>query len=164
MLEKYSCPYLSVDHLKMGLICSGNTALTPGDDEALTGYLWPIVREIIRTAIENGQDLIVEGCYIPPGWRADFDSRYLPLIRLICLVMTEGYIDSHYDEIIGHESEIESRKTEGDCSPDGLKESNRWFMEHFGHAGEKTVIIEKDYEQTLAKLIDGDLYETGENG
>ena len=165
MLEKYSCPYLSVDHLKMGLIRSGNTALTPGDDEALTGYLWPIVREIIRTAIENGQDLIVEGCYIPPGWKEDFDSRYLPLIRLICLVMTEGYIDSHYDEIIGHESEIESRKTEGDCSPDELKESNRWFMEHFGNAGGETVIIEKDYEYTLAKLInDGDRDETGENG
>ena len=46
MLEKYNYPYLSIDHLKMGLIRSGNTALTPMSNEAeLTEYLWPIVRE-----------------------------------------------------------------------------------------------------------------------
>ena len=44
MLEKYSYPYLSIDHLKMGLIRSGATNLTPVDGEALTEYLWPIIR------------------------------------------------------------------------------------------------------------------------
>ena len=57
MLEKYRYPAFSIDHLKMGLIRSGNTALTPLDDDALTDYLWPIVREIIKTAIENRQNL-----------------------------------------------------------------------------------------------------------
>ena len=46
MLEKYKYPYMSIDHLKMGLIRSGNTDLTPEDDDALTEYLWPIIREI----------------------------------------------------------------------------------------------------------------------
>lgn len=69
LLEKYKYPYLSIDHLKMGLICSGNTELTPVSDETeLTAFLWPIVREMIKTAIENKQNLIVEGCYIPFGW------------------------------------------------------------------------------------------------
>ena len=36
LLEKYQYPYLSIDHLKMGLIRSGNTQLTPMDDDALT--------------------------------------------------------------------------------------------------------------------------------
>jgi len=45
-LEKYKYPYLSVDHLKMGLIRSGNTSLTPEDDEELTAYLWSVVQEI----------------------------------------------------------------------------------------------------------------------
>ena len=55
MLEKFNYPYLSIDHLKMGLIRSGNTDLTPCDDDKdLTEYLWPIVREIIKTAIEKG--------------------------------------------------------------------------------------------------------------
>ena len=61
LLEKYKYPYLSIDHLKMGLIRSGNTELTPMDDNELTEYLWPIVREMIKTAIENNQNLIVEG-------------------------------------------------------------------------------------------------------
>lgn len=65
LLEKYQYPYVSIDHLKMGFIRSGYTKLTPGDDEKLTDYLWPIVREMIKTAIENRQNLIVEGCYIP---------------------------------------------------------------------------------------------------
>lgn len=69
LLEKYKYPYLSIDHLKMGLIRSGNTELTPISDETkLTTYLWPIVREMIKTAIENKQNLIVEGCYIPFDW------------------------------------------------------------------------------------------------
>ena len=53
MTEKYAYPYISVDHLKMGLIRSGNTNLTPlSDDEELTAYLWPIVREIVKTALQ----------------------------------------------------------------------------------------------------------------
>ena len=50
LLEKYKFPYLSIDHLKMGLIRSGQTELTPLDDDKLTDYLWPIVREMIKTA------------------------------------------------------------------------------------------------------------------
>ena len=74
LLEKYGYPYLSIDHLKMGLIRSGYTTLTPmSEDRELTNYLWPVVREIIKTAIENHQNLIVEGCYIPFDWKAGFD-------------------------------------------------------------------------------------------
>ena len=69
LLNKYQYPYLSIDLLKMGLIRSGNTNLTPADDQDLEAYLWPIVREIIKTAIENRQNLIVEGCYIPSDWK-----------------------------------------------------------------------------------------------
>ena len=97
LLEKYKMPYLSIDHLKMGLIRSGNTTLTPlSDDGELTAYLWPIVREMIKTAIENGQDLIVEGCYIPFDWKNDFGDEYLPHIRSFCLVMSEDYIRNRF--------------------------------------------------------------------
>ena len=52
LLEKYKYPYLSIDHLKMGLIRSGNTKLTPlSDDDELTEYLWPIVKEMIKKPI-----------------------------------------------------------------------------------------------------------------
>ena len=82
LLEKYHFPYLSLDHLKMGLIRSRNTALTPvSDNQALTDYLWPVAAEIIKTVIENRQNLIVEGCYIPFDWKKDFEETYLKEIR-----------------------------------------------------------------------------------
>ena len=95
ILEEYGYPYLSIDHLKMGLIRSGYTNLTPGDDDKLTEYLWPIIREIVKTAIENQQNLVIEGCYIPFDWTADFNDFYRKNIRFICLVMSEKYIANH---------------------------------------------------------------------
>ena len=89
LLEKYKYPYLSIDHLKMGLIRSGHTSLTPmSNDSDLTEYLWPIVREMIKTAIENEQNLIVEGCYIPFDWENDFENEYLEYIRYYCLILS----------------------------------------------------------------------------
>ena len=154
MLEKYNYPYLSIDHLKMGLIRSGNTDLTPEDDEALTEYLWPIIREIMKTAIENRQNLIIEGCYIPFRWRKDFEEQYLPLIRFICLAMSETYIENHYGEIVGHESEIEARLVEADCTMDSLKADNKSVIDGFQHFGETIVLINSDYEQTIQALLD----------
>ena len=150
MLERYKYPYLSIDHLKMGLIRSLNTELTPlSDDDALTAYLWPIVREIIKTAVENDQNLIVEGCYIPFGWRQDLDERYLSSIRFICLAMTEEYIKSHFDSIIIHESDIELRLVENDVTVDGLTAENQRMIEGFSDAGEEVVLIGSDYEQSI---------------
>ena len=92
LLEKYQINYLSIDHLKMGLIRSKMTNLTPEDDEELTPYLWKIVREIIKTAIENQQNLTVEGSYIPFNWKDDFNQEYLKEIRYYCLIMTKRYL------------------------------------------------------------------------
>lgn len=110
LLEQRGYPYLSVDHLKMGLIRSGNTDLTPlSDDADLTAYLWPIVREIIKTAIENNQNLIVEGCYIPFDWAKDFEKQYLDNIKFYCLIMSEHYIITHFDDIKKYANVIENR-------------------------------------------------------
>lgn len=154
MLEKYNYPYLSIDHLKMGLIRSGNTRLTLEDDNALTEYLWPIVREMIETAIENKQNMIVEGCYIPFDWRMDFDETYLPSIRFICLALTDGYIDKHFDEIKAHGSDIESRLDDSYCTIDSLKADNRFYIDGFQSAGELIVQIDTDYDRVLAGLLD----------
>ena len=132
MLEKYKYPYLSVD----------------------PEYLWPIIREIVKTAIENRQNLIVEGCYIPFRWRRDFDERYLSSIRFICLAMSENYIENHFGEIIGHESEIEARMIDADCTKDSLKADNKNIIDGFQHAGEQIVLIDSIYEQTIKGLLD----------
>ena len=155
MLEKYKYPYLSLDHLKMGLIRSGYTDLTPEDDWEMVDYLWPVVREIIKTAIENEQDLIVEGCYVPIEWRKDFDERYLPHIRFVCLGMTEEYIDRHFGEIVAHESDIEVRAVPSDCNAEDLKTCNRYHIDAFIKAGENVVLIGPDFESTIRELVEG---------
>ena len=154
MLERYRYPYLSIDHLKMGLIRSGNTDLTPEDDEALTVYLWPIVREMIKTAIENRQNLIVEGCYIPSTWRQDFDEQYLQSIQFVCLAMTDAYIDSHIDNIRKHGSDIETRLFDTDNTVDSLKADNHQYINEFTQSDEPVTLIEEDYEKAIQKLLE----------
>ena len=102
LLEKYKIPYLSIDHLKMGLIRSGYTKLTPEEDHALMDYLWPVIREMIKTSIENGQNLIIEGCYIPFDWSKDFENKYLSHIKYYCLIMSRDYILNHFADIKEH--------------------------------------------------------------
>ena len=153
LLEKYKYPYMSIDHLKMGLIRSGKTKLTPEDDEELTTYLWPIVREMIKTAIENKQNLIVEGCYIPFDWRKDFDEEYLRDISFICLAMTEKYIDAHFDEIKNHASDIEARLDDSDCTAAWIKAENNRIIKGFESAGELIDLIDSSYEQIILKIL-----------
>ena len=153
MLEEYKYPYLSIDHLKMGLIRSGQTTLTPEDDDALTEYLWPIVREMIKTAIENQQNLIVEGCYIPSDWRKDFDQQYLQSIHFICLAMTDEYIDTHFDEIRRHASAIETRLHDTDFTPESLKADNHYYIDSFTRNGEQVTLIETAYEDSICELL-----------
>ena len=154
LLEKYKMPYLSIDHLKMGLIRSGNTTLTPMDDDKLTDYLWPIVREMIKTAIENNQNLIVEGCYIPFDWRKDFDTEYQKSIKFLCLAMTASYIDSNFDKIKAHASVIEARVDDSDLNAKYLKTDNQKNIEGFQKSGEKVILIDNDYEADLQHAFD----------
>ena len=128
LLEKLHYPYVSIDHLKMGLIRSGQTALTPMDDDKLTDYLWPIVREMVNTAIENDQNLIVEGCYIPFDWEKDFGPEYLPQIRYCCLIMSEDYIREHFEDIKKYARVIENRLDDEWCTMESVLRDNREML------------------------------------
>ena len=147
LLEKYHFPYLSIDHLKMGLIRSGATDLTPmSPDDTLTGYLWPIVREMIKTAIENNQNLIVEGCYIPFDWKKDFAPGYLEHIRYYCLIMSEGYIRNHFAEIKSFANVIENRLDDDWCTPEALIADNRTRLELAKIHQVNYILIDEIYE------------------
>lgn len=146
LLEKYQYPYLSIDHLKMGLIRSGNTDLTPmSDDKELTAYLWPIVREMIKTAIENKQNLIVEGCYIPFDWQKDFDAEYLEYIRYYCLVMSEEYIKNHFADIKTYANVIEAR-IDDDCTIESVLADNAQILALAQKHNANYILIEDKYE------------------
>lgn len=149
LLEKYGFPYLSLDHLKMGLIRSGNTTLTPEDDDELTDYLWNIVREMIKTAVENSQNLIIEGCYIPYDWEKSFDGvnvKYLPHIKYTCLVMSEGYIREHFDDIKKYANTVEKRLGDGYCTVENLVRDNAEVLRQCKRHGVKYFLIDEKYD------------------
>ncbi len=147
LLEKYKYPYLSIDHLKMGLIRSGNTKLTPmSADEDLIAYLWPIVREMIKTAIENNQNLIVEGCYIPFDWQKDFGSEYLENIKYFCLVMSEEYIRNHFADIKKYAKTIENRLDDEWCTMESVLTDNAKMLDLVQKYNVNYILIEDKYE------------------
>lgn len=154
MMEKYHYPYLSEDHIKMGLIRSGYTDLTPEDDAELTGYLWPVIREMIKTVIENDQNLIVEGCYVPFDWQNDFTAEYLSKIRFLCLCLSERYIDAHFGDIKQYASCIESRPEDDDSTADQIKRDNRFYLDGCRSHHLEVALIENDYTETTEKLLE----------
>lgn len=149
LLEEKHYPYLSLDHLKMGLIRSGNTDLTVFDDEKMTAYLWPIVREMIKTAIENGQNLTVEGCYIPHSWAEDFEESYRSRIRAVWLIMTPEYIEANFDFIRSHACDIEQRLDDTGLSKADLIRDNRYNLEQCRLHGCPYILIDKKYDIKL---------------
>ncbi|MBQ4563353.1 MAG: AAA family ATPase [Lachnospiraceae bacterium] len=149
LLEQYHYSYLSMDHLKMGLIRSGQTELTPMDDDKLTDYLWPIVREMIKTAVENRQNLIVEGCYIPFDWKDSFSEEYRKEIRYVCLIMSESYIREHFTDILVKASVIEQRLDDSCCTQELLIEDNRRNLELCRKNNCEYVLIDESYEVRL---------------
>ena len=147
LLEKYKYSYLSIDHLKMGLIRSNNTKLTPlSDDRELTSYLWPIVREMVKTAVENKQNLIVEGCYIPFDWQKDFESEYLENIKYYCLIMSENYIKNHFVDIKKYASVIENRMDDEWCTMESVLLDNAHVLELAQKHKVNYLLVDDKYE------------------
>ena len=146
LLEKHQYPCLSIDHLKMGLIRSGQTTLTPMDDDKLTDYLWPILREMVKTAIENKQNLIVEGCYIPFDWQKDFGAEYLQHIQYVCLVMSQRYVQEHFTEILSYANTIEHRLDDSGLSKESLMEENRHYLDCCIAHNLPHILIDGEYE------------------
>lgn len=156
LLEKYHYPYLSIDHLKMGLIRSGNTSLTPmSDDKDLTDYLWPIVYEMIKTAVENEQNLIVEGCYIPFEWEKYFEKEYLSSIRYYCLIMSERYIKNHFDDIKKYANIIENRMDDEYCTIENVLRDNADVLEACQKHKVNYILIDDEYQVSLPDLLPG---------
>jgi ABC-type proline/glycine betaine transport system substrate-binding protein len=147
LIEKYHYPSMSLDHLKMGLIRSGLTNLTPNDDDKMTDLLWPIVKEMIKTAIENNQNMILEGCYFPYDWDTYFTPEYLKHIKFICLVMSANYIEEHFEDIKKYASVIENRAEADDyCRKEILIKHNCISLEMCKKYGCEYILIDDTYK------------------
>ena len=131
----------------MGLIRSGNTELTAmSDDRELTAYLWPIITEMVKTAIENKQNLIIEGCYIPFDWQNDFDAEYLENIRYYCLIMSEAYIEGHFADIKKYANTIENRLDDEWCTMEHVIADNAEVLALAQKHNVNYILIEDKYE------------------
>ena len=133
----------------MGLIRSGYTDLTVEQDDELTALMWPIVREMIKTAIENEQHMVIEGCYLPFDWRKDFGEEYLPHIRFVCLVMTEGYLRSHISDVHQYASVVENREEEPELDLTELIRDNAVNLAKCREHGCEVILIDGEYQVDL---------------
>ena len=154
LLEKYKYPYCSIDHVKMGLIRAGFVDADPCDpDEVITAAVWPVIREMIKTAIENDQNLIVEGCYVPADWKREFAPEYLEKIRLFCLVMTETYIRTHFNDILSKACVIERRISDDDFDLQTALADNEKYFALFNEEKDGLLLIENDYEKDVNQFL-----------
>ena len=138
LLEKHKIPYLSIDHLKMGLYRSGKDyGFTPeSEDEIITGELWLILKGIIMTNIENDQDIIIEGCYLPENLNG-LNNEYMGKIIYLFIIFSENYINKNlYKKIYENRNIIENR---------GYESKNE-FME-------KLYLINKENKEKCIKKI-----------
>lgn len=149
LLEKYKYPYISIDHLKMGLIRSKYTDISVEDDENLEKYLWPIIREIIKTNIENNQNIIIEGVYIPFNFKDDFSEKYLKNIKYVCLIMTEKYIKNNIENILKYENTIENRLYKDNINIDEFIEENKYNLDMCKKYGCNYILIDDKYDIDL---------------
>lgn len=171
LMERLGFPYMSLDHLKMGFIRSGMTNLTVNDDWEMRYWMWPFVAEIVKTAIENHQNLIVEGCYIPHNWKDSFTTSndspvlndsifsktdvldsghscvdYMADIRSAFIVMSRSYIEQHFDLIKGYANVIEKRLDDSGLDMERLVMCSEGFKEDCMANGTPFVEIDEAYD------------------
>lgn len=108
---------------------------------------------MIKTAIENEQNLVVEGCYIPFDWEKDFEEQYLREIRYLCLVLSEQYIRTKFEDIKAHASDIESRLDDSYWTVDLLIRDNNKVLQQCREHGCRHILIEDSYSIELKKIF-----------
>jgi 2-phosphoglycerate kinase len=145
MMEELKIPYLSLDHLKMMFIRGRLTDLTVEDDYEMRYFLWPYAAELIKTAIENDQNMIVEGCYIPSEWREQFDDSYLKDIKCFFITMSEDYLRQNISKLTEYGSVIEKR-LDDEVDLERLINCSREFKEEAGEHDIPVIEITDKYD------------------
>ena len=157
LLEKYHISYLSIDHLKMGLYRGDkNCGFTPLDSTEVIGdKLWPILKGIIMTNIENRQHIIIEGCYILPHYLKDFDTNYSEKIIPVFLGFSKNYIQKNFEtRIVKYRNAVELRNWPEERTTKELIEEHKEFKAKCLQAGVRYFEIENDYEKEILNVYD----------
>ena len=152
LLEKYKFPYLSIDHLKMGM-CRANIdcGFTPLDStEHISEKLWPILKGIIMTNIENEQNLIVEGIYLLPNKINELGDDYLEDVISFYLGFSEEYIEKYFEsKITYHRCVINSRGYDNSDTISEYISENKIFKSIYEKNHAKYFEISEDYQKEM---------------
>lgn len=157
LLEKYHIPYLSIDHLKMGLYRGDkHCGFTPLDDvEVIGDKLWPILKGMMMTNIENGQDIIVEGCYVLPHYLKEFDNHYSEKIIPIFMGFSTNYIRLNFEsKIKQYRNTIECRQSPEERTMDEVIKEHDEFKERCLQSDVTYFEIKNDYNEEILKVYD----------
>jgi putative acetyltransferase len=160
LLEKYKMPYLSIDHLKMGIYRSDeNCGFTPLNSlEHIGEKLWGILKGIIMTNIENKQNLIIEGAYLLPEKIKELqcDEEYAPYIISFYMGFSEEYIKKYFEsKVLKYDSVIEERD-----EPDDKDTATLYILENAKmkktceNGGAKYFEIDGEYKEEIKKVYD----------
>jgi 2-phosphoglycerate kinase len=156
LLERYHIPYLSIDHLKMGLYRGDkNCGFTPLDSTEFIGdKLWPILKGIIMTNIENDQHIIIEGCYIFPHYLKDFDINYSAKIIPVFLGFSKNYIQENFEsKIVKYRNVVELRRPEERTINELIME-HKEFKDKCLKAGVRYFEINNNYDKEILHVYD----------
>ncbi|MEL7001416.1 MAG: 2-phosphoglycerate kinase [Bacteroidota bacterium] len=163
LLEKYNMPYLSLDHLKMGLIrgeVSCGFTIDDSDIE-IANRMWPIVKGMIETNIENGQHLIIEGCYLPPDAVRALKVEHSSYILETYIGFADEYIAENFDNLIlAHRNIIEKRKYKEKRSINDFTEEHAVMRTMCKNNSLKYFEVDSDYMNTINEVLaflDGEL-------
>jgi len=146
LMVKHQIPYISMDHVKMGIVRAGLVPNYVEQDDKMQKVLWPVIREMIKTAVENEQNMIIEGCYLPFNWKDDFEDDYLEDIRAVYLVMSQEYIENHFETIRKYAGVIEDRGEDEDCTKEWILEINAEYLEGCQKYGCEYKLITDKYD------------------
>lgn len=154
ILERYSFPYTSLDHIKMGLVRGYRDCgfQATDDDAVITLSLWGIVKGIIETCLENEQNILLEGCYLPPHEVAKITGDK---VIAFYLVFTENYIRKNFHTILEKENVIERRKQKECLDMEDYIAQNKRLKMQCDISNVCCFEIDRDYETQMQSILDG---------
>lgn len=153
LLIKYKIPYTSLDHIKMGLIRGyDHCGFSVSDsDDFITEKMWNVVNGIIHTCRENSQNIILEGCYLPPN---KIQELICDDIVAIYIGFSKEYIQNRFDKIIDFESVIEKRKYPEERTKEDFISANLILKEKCMKANLPYFEINTDYKSEIQLAYD----------
>lgn len=148
-MRRLAIPYFSLDILMMGIFRSNpDCGFCPDDpDHSVATKMWPIVREMIKTDVENGRNQIYEGVQIRPDFLADLAGEYSNSTRSFFITFSENYLRTGYSEIIKHRASVEARSDYP--SLEEMIESNKKLSSECRIHGCELLEIEKNYVEEI---------------